>query len=153
VEVRYTVDGRQGSPTNITIEPAAPGIFSATGNGAGAGAITHADGSLVTAANPARPGEVLIMYVTGLGNTAPTVATGRLPTEASPAIAAVLVSVDGVQVTPVYAGRAGCCVGLDQINFAVPENSRTNAVVTVNINAGGRIANPVTLNIGAPVQP
>ena len=34
----------------------------------------------------------------------------------------------------------------------VPEDVRTNTVVTVNINSGGRIANQVTLNIGPPVQ-
>ena len=153
VEVRYTVDGRQSTPTNITIELAAPGLFTTTSNGTGAGAITHGDGSLVTAANPALPGEVLVLYATGLGATTPNVPTGRLPSEASPAAAAVFVIVDGQQVTPVYAGRAGCCAGLDQINFTVPENARTNSTITVNLSVAGRLGNPVTLQIGAPLPP
>ena len=91
------------------------------------------------------------MYVTGLGTTTPAVPTGALPTEASAANAPVLISVDGIETSPVFAGLAGCCVGLGQINFAVPGGVRTNTVVTVNINSGGRIANPVTLAIGAPL--
>lgn len=149
-DVRVTVDGRLGNTASINVDSTAPGIFTTTSNGVGAGAITHADGSIVSAGNPARPEEVLVLYATGLGGTTPAVPTGALPTEASPANATVLLSVDGIEVTPDYAGLAGCCVGLNQVNFKVPAGVRTNTNVAVTINVGGRIGNPVTLAIGAP---
>jgi hypothetical protein len=57
--VVVTVDGQTSAPEAVTLEAAAPGIFSMTGDGKGLGAITHANGALVTPANPAARGEVL----------------------------------------------------------------------------------------------
>lgn len=52
-----------------------PGDFFQVGN---LGAVQHAsDFSLVTEQNPARPGEVLVGYLTGLPVTQPTVPTGE----------------------------------------------------------------------------
>src|SRR6185503_5476383 len=114
-DVRVSVDGRQSTPQTISVESTSPGIFTQTSNGIGAGAFTHVDGSAVTAGNPARPSEVLILYATGLGATTPAVPTGALPTEASTANQTVTLSVDGITVTPDYAGLSGCCAGLNQI--------------------------------------
>src|SRR5437879_304445 len=47
---------------------------------------THADGSLVSADSPAKPGEVVVIYAFGLGKTSPPVKTG----EATPTPAPVL---------------------------------------------------------------
>jgi uncharacterized protein (TIGR03437 family) len=149
-DVRVTVDGRQGNIQSVTVDPTSPGIFTQTSDGIGAGAVTHADGSAVTAGNPARPSEVLILYVTGLGGTTPAAPTGALATEPSSVNQSVTLSVDGISVTPEFAGLSGCCVGLNQINFRVPAAVRTNTTVTVTLSAGGRIGNPVTLQIGAP---
>jgi hypothetical protein len=45
--------------------------------------VTHADGSQVSAQSPATPGEVVVVYAWGLGNTSPPVTTGELtPTPA-----------------------------------------------------------------------
>ena len=55
----------------IAVAPVAPAIFS--------GAILkRADNSLVTAANPAQAGDVLVVYLTGMGQTTLALATGRL---------------------------------------------------------------------------
>jgi hypothetical protein len=55
----------------IPVAPMAPAIFS--------GAILkRADNSLVTAGNPAQAGDVLVVYLTGMGQTTPALATGRL---------------------------------------------------------------------------
>ena len=88
-------------------------------------AIAHADGSWVTSATPARPGEELVAYAFGLG--APTtrfdtvsatpaagVPLGRPVSIAFPGIA----SQTGAQ--PDYVGLVGGSAGLYQINFHVP---------------------------------
>jgi uncharacterized protein (TIGR03437 family) len=41
-------------------------------------AVTHADGTLLTAASPAKPGEVVVIYATGLGETVPPVPAGQV---------------------------------------------------------------------------
>jgi uncharacterized protein (TIGR03437 family) len=40
-------------------------------------AVTHADGALVTASSPAKPGEVVVIYATGLGETVPPIPAGQ----------------------------------------------------------------------------
>ncbi len=94
-----------------------PGIFL---TGPRAGTIVHADYRLVTSLNPARPGETLLAFVTGLGPVTVPPATG-LPT------AGATSTLDPVRVTlarqdaPVsYSGLAPGFIGLYQVNFAVP---------------------------------
>jgi len=109
--------------------------------------VTHADGSLVTSASPARGGEVLVVYAVGLGLTNPLVRTGQAAVTAAPtnetfsldfdfrpnALAnqpVVLCSCPAsapncplpcpVLPQPLYAGLTPGFVGLYQINFIVP---------------------------------
>ncbi len=98
--------------------------------------ITHADGRLVSDANPAETGEALVMYAVGLGPTSPGVATGAAAGAAAEASAVVAfqfgedvlpkrpgsppVTLPDVP-KPLYAGLSPGSVGLYQINFRVPE--------------------------------
>jgi uncharacterized protein (TIGR03437 family) len=46
--------------------------------------VAHADGSTVSATNPAKPGEELIAYAVGLGQTSPASVTGQIVTQSAP---------------------------------------------------------------------
>jgi len=116
--------------------------------------ITHADGTLVTAQQPAKPGEVLVMYALGLGRTIPPAQTGAAPAE--PLALENFVGLDfnfslnaapraagpEPRVRPLYAGAVPGFVGLYQINSQVPpmppatpvceEWTQTNLTVTVS---------------------
>src|SRR5262249_23480575 len=46
--------------------------------------VAHADGTLVSAKNPAKGGEELVAYAVGLGQTNPPLATGKLVTAPAP---------------------------------------------------------------------
>jgi uncharacterized protein (TIGR03437 family) len=93
--------------------------------------VTHADGSPVTAKNPAKPGELLVAYGVGLGQTNPPLATGKLVTAAAPtqttfgldfnfrSNALATKPLPGAP-QPLYAGATPGFVGLYQINFIVP---------------------------------
>lgn len=104
-------------------------------------AITHSDGTIVNAANPASPGEQLVLYAVGLGPVSPRVPSGE-PSPTSPATASVTMSFEfrpdaaptnpAVPVshsipptyivgTPVFSGLSPGFVGLYQINFIVPD--------------------------------
>jgi uncharacterized protein (TIGR03437 family) len=101
--------------------------------------VTHADGSMVTAASPAQGNEALVAYAVGLGLTTPAVATGQAATTATPTYETFnldfnfrrnSLATQPIQPTgllqpilprPVYSGLAPGFVGLYQINFVLPE--------------------------------
>jgi hypothetical protein len=88
-------------------------------------AITHANGSWVTTAAPARPGEELVAYAFGLGAPATRFDTvSATPAGGVPLGRPVGISFTGVvsqpAAAPDYVGLVGGSAGLYQINFHVP---------------------------------
>lgn len=61
-------DGLAGPSVMITLSPSAPVLFQSDATTAIA---THGNGPLVTAAQPAQRGEIVVLYATGLGPTLP----------------------------------------------------------------------------------
>lgn len=81
-------------------------------------AAQHADYSLVDAAHPVQPGEVLLIYGTGFGATNPPVATGQLVATAEPLANSVQISIGGTNANVSFAGLVEA--GVYQFNVAVP---------------------------------
>jgi len=120
-----TVGGVKSNSVDVPLAPTSPGIFSLTSNGLGDGAILHADYSVVNHDNPALPGEILQVFLTGLGATNPIVPDGA----AAPAKTLALVSaplnvyVGGVLATNVqFKGLTPGLASLYQINVQIPAN-------------------------------
>lgn len=96
------------------------------------------DSSYVDAAHPAKPGEVLVIYLSGMGPTNPSVKSGDPAPGLEPLARVTLppkVTLDGQDVIPQFAGLTPGSVGLYQINFQVPVNAKSgdlNLVVTQN---------------------
>ena len=87
-------------------------------------AVTHAtDLKLVTATNPAAPGEVLSLFATGLGPTQPDVDPGKPFPSSPPAVvtSAVEVRVNGKPAEVLGAVGLPDTVDGYQVNFRVPE--------------------------------
>jgi uncharacterized protein (TIGR03437 family) len=124
----------------ITIVPVSPGVAALTD---GTLIAQHPDTTLVNALKPAKPGETIVMYLTGLGATNPPVATGAQASFAflTPVTTPVTVSVDSSPaITPAFAGLTPGGIGLYQVNFQVPPNARTG-LLNVVVMQGGVIAN------------
>lgn len=122
--VRFEVE-HQG----ITSEPqwggayfSAPGIFTLDGSGRGQGAILNQDLTINGASNPARPGEIVVIYATGAGQTDPPGVDGQLAIDVLPKpILPVSVKIGGIEAEIKYAGAAPLLVaGVLQVNAVVP---------------------------------
>ena len=121
--------------TQVNVTDTAPAIF--------ASAITHKDGSLVSTASPASPGEPLIIYMTGLGQVDGKIGSGQAA-PASPllrALAPVVVQIgDTMQVAPDFAGLTPGFVGVYQVNVVVPQNLQPK-VYPVRVSVKGVFSN------------
>ena len=112
-------------------------------------AVTHSnDFSLVTPAKPAAPGEILSMFVLGLGPTSPGVDPGQ-PFPSSPPAAVnspVDVKVNGVSAEVLAAvGDPGEVDGY-QVNFRVPTDAASGPA-TVQVSAAWIAGAPVNILI------
>ncbi len=91
--------------------------------------ITHADGSLVTAAAPAHAGETIVIYAVGLGITTPAVKSGEAAPSPQPTANAEPISISYftgqetlflTYIPPLFTGLVTGYVGLYQVNIKLP---------------------------------
>jgi uncharacterized protein (TIGR03437 family) len=139
VLVRYLNQGSNG--LTVSQAPAAPGIFTA-GGGTGQGAILNQNLSVNSAGNPANKGEVIVLYVTGEGQTNPAGITGKVTTTSptppltpQPVSGAVTVTIDGLPAAVQFYGEApGLVAGVMQVNAVVPQGASSgDAKVVVKV--------------------
>ncbi|MBM3787055.1 MAG: hypothetical protein FJW30_22080 [Acidobacteria bacterium] len=125
------------SKLNVMVEPSAPAIFTQTGTGSGPASALHAlTGELVTVSAPVHAGDVVSLYLTGLGAT--ETRDGLEWARLTPTV-----RMGAMEATVLYAGRAPGFAGLDQINFQVPSGAGAELVV----ESGGRPSNTATLPV------
>ncbi|MEO8130411.1 MAG: hypothetical protein ABI822_25145 [Bryobacteraceae bacterium] len=126
---------------DVMIEPAVPAVFALSGNGVGSAAATDAStGVVISPTAPARSGQSVALYATGLGATT---RVGSLD------VAAVnpTVTIGGRAARVLYAGRAPGFPGLDQINVEVPDGVASIRDSVVLVRSGFRVSNPVSLAV------
>ena len=109
----------------VPLAATAPGVFSMNANGLGDGAIRHADYSVVSQASPAKPGEIVQVYLTGLGAVNPAVPDGTAaPTSPLAKVTApVTAFIGGIQVSNIqFQGLSPGLASLYQLNLQIPSN-------------------------------
>jgi len=154
VNVVVSHDGVSSAPTPVTIGTFTPGIF-ASGTQAVA---TNLDGTLVWPANsvaglttrPAKPGDTIIVYATGLGAVTPTVDDGAPggPTTLHSVVTVPVVLVGGLSAQVAFAGLSPQFVGVNQLNIVIP-NVAAGSAVPIQIQVGGiTTPNTTTIAIG-----
>jgi uncharacterized protein (TIGR03437 family) len=113
------------APVTVPVFSFQPGIFTTDGR---RGIAVHAtDYSLVAPDNPARRGETIVIYATGLGPVNPPIGTGMAADPQNLMFAANPVSVvfGTERAAPMFAGLAPGFAGLFQINVTVPDAAPT----------------------------
>jgi uncharacterized protein (TIGR03437 family) len=144
------LNGVRSSSTLLTVAPAAPGIFTVTQNGQGRGAVLRSsDFSAVTEQRPARAGEILSVFATGLGSVTPSVESGSPASSSTLSVTRITPSatLGGISVPVRFSGLAPSFVGLYQVNIEVPTGLASGPqplVLTSNTVA----SNAVTVQIG-----
>jgi uncharacterized protein (TIGR03437 family) len=135
VQLILRTPGGVSDTFNLTILPAAPSVFRAEDNPV---IVRTKNEFLVTPSNPVHKRDILVIYLTGLGATAPLVEPGA-PAPASPLAQAVTpptVTLGGVPLQVQFAGLSPGSVGLYQINVSVPSNVPLGLQVPLTINQG-----------------
>ena len=146
VTATVTVNGTTMSQ-NLTVAPAAPGIFTIDASGKGDGVIVHANNSLISAANPAAAGETIVIYATGLGATTPVFATGAAANQMNTTVMPVSVTIGGKAAAVVYSGLTQSLVGLYQINTIVPPGVTGSQPVVVTVDGQYTSPGGVTVSL------
>ncbi|MGE5571163.1 MAG: hypothetical protein ACM3S5_19180 [Rhodospirillales bacterium] len=156
VFLRVETSRGQSEPATLTLVQQSFGLFSSSASGAGPGAIQNfvsADSyPLNTLISPARPGQTVVLWGTGLG---PIEDDDALPAKFGEILPRAEVFVGGRRVTTIeYQGRSPGSAGLDQINVVLPQDIITGCHVPVVVKtSGGVISNTVTMAISADGRP
>ena len=166
-----TVNVGQGvANTTVAVQTVSPGIFeTAMSDGAKRAVVVRDDGTFADIGtafpNPARRGENVRIYVTGLGPSIPSVGTNQIQNPNADLIGrdaivagtvqVGLSGVGGVQV--VSARQAPNLIGVYEIQFTVPSNAPTGNDVVISVGvipAGASSGTPAVQSQGSkiPIQ-
>lgn len=129
---------QESNRVTVPVARTAPGVYSLTQNGLGPGAVLRSDFSVLTSMNPARRGDTILVYLTGLGALNPALQDGApaSTTVLSAAVENVNVSIGGQRATVSFAGAAPGFAGLYQLNVVVPASAPlgNNVPLTIETN-------------------
>jgi uncharacterized protein (TIGR03437 family) len=143
----------QGMPevsSDFAIVRNAPGLFPAVIDGQTYAMVMHEDGTPVTAAAPAKAGELLTAYGTGFGPTDhPRPEAVAVPaTPPYRILDSVTIQVGGSVFTPESAVAAPGHVGIDAVQFRLDSSAPSGAAIPIYLTVNGVTSN--TLNL--PIQ-
>jgi uncharacterized protein (TIGR03437 family) len=146
--VVVTTSAGASNSFNVNVVAQSPSIFILDDKGTGA-VVKNADFSLVTADNRAKAGDVLVVYLTGLGQTTPSVTTGGLvvpPSGGFNNTGTVTVTIGGQNATVVYSIASPNFAGLYQTAVTVP-SGLTGSSAPLILRSGTTASNTVNIAI------
>ena len=124
-----------------------PGIFQVVLPEGLFAAVLHSDFSTVTPEKPARPSEVAVLFLTGLGPTDPLVDTNVPgPVPAPTTVIEPTVTVDGLLAKVLGSFYAPTLVAVYQINFVIPPAVGSGNLKIV-VTAGGASSLPLLIPV------
>ena len=152
---QVVVNGSKSNLVTVYVDNSAPGIYTLTQDGTGAGAILHADYSGVSDKSPAKPGETVLMFMNGLGPVTPQVGDGvaasSSPLSVSDEFAGIGVFLtDGEDFTPatvLFASLAPGIAGLYQVNFTLPTSGLQDGDVQVVFDTNEALNQMSTISV------
>ena len=155
-QLEIATDGLAGNRIAVPIAPFAPGIFTAGSSGTGQGAVLINGSALLACprssswqGRPAKAGEWLNVYCTGLGAVNGPPATGSAAPADSlfPTLSPAHVKIGGQDASVSFSGLAAGYAGLYQVNVQVPYDLPGGDAIPLQIEIGGVLSNVVTVAI------
>ena len=160
--VQVVSGGTPGNARSIAITATSPRLLLFPGN---YGIAFNTDGSIPLpssqvvppfVSHPAKPGDVLVIYGVGFGQTSPVAVEGIAANGAPLLQNAATTTVDlggpigiGVTTTAGYSGLMPTAVGLYQINVTVPLNVPLSNSLPVTATVGGATSNIFNIAVSA----
>jgi uncharacterized protein (TIGR03437 family) len=132
------IDGKPDASQSFMVSRNAPGLFGTATDASVFAVATHQDGSVVSVGSPARRGEVVTLYGTGLGPYNPMPVDGLpVPAGAKYTLAdPVKVVMGNIHADPVWAGAAAGRVGVAAVQLKIDDSvpHATNVAMKLHIN-------------------
>jgi|GEM_PF-1344362 len=145
-------NGQLSPPQTLPVVSTAPGIFTLNYGSGAAVAFNAVTNALITASNPARPGDYVTIYIAGDGAMDPQPADGAPAAGVLSATrAAKGALVGGVPAAVDYSGGApGFVAGLTQANIIIPDGTPVGDAISLVLSYGAIETQPnVTIPVGA----
>ena len=160
-QVVLTYNGLTTPPATITVAPTRLGLFFQQVNGVSMAIAQNVNSAtdypLNLPGNPAKPGQYVILWGTGMGpiNGADNVAPSTVNAVGNMNNVPVTITVGGVNAPSQYAGRQAQTAAVDNVYFIVPNGVPYGCQIPVLVTAGGVVANNTNISItqdGSPCQ-
>jgi len=146
--------GSLSNTLNITLVPFAPAIFTTNSQGTGqaaalVGASLAAPTGAFSGSHPAKPGDSVAIFCTGLGSVtnAPDPGAPALANPLSHTLGTPVVTLGGGKVSPTFSGLAPGFVGLYQVNIQIPSGAPSGSAVPLVLMIGGVSSNTATIAV------
>ena len=140
MDVVVTNNGLTSGTASVQVQANAPSLFLI--NSDKYVAATHSDNKsligpttlIANTTTPAKPGETVVLYGNGFGQTVPAVTNGQIVTTAAPLAGTATVTVNNTSATVVFSGLVA--PGLYQFNVVLPA-TLPDGDVPVVVGIGG----------------
>jgi uncharacterized protein (TIGR03437 family) len=141
--LQVVYNGLASATAPIRVVPSAFGIFTINQAGSGPAVVTDPNFRVNLITDVFRPGDVAIVWGTGLGPVSGPEAERPLPGDLP---VNVQVLVGGRPAEVLGKSRSGCCAGLDQIAFRIPADVE-GCYVPLVVRAGNVLSNYTSMSI------
>jgi uncharacterized protein (TIGR03437 family) len=153
VSVVVTNNGVASAPATAQLQALAPAFFQYPGTSYVAASrlpdyAPVADPAALPGTVAARPGDLVVLWGTGFGDTNPPVPAGTTVSGAPQVATAPTVTVGGIQAEVESAGLTTGCAGLYQVTIRIPPTAAGRVAVQASVG-GVRTADGVNLFIAA----
>lgn len=137
--VKITVSGGSSTIDNVPVLAVHPGIFeTADTTGRKYAVVTKdIDGSYVSTSNPAGRGDVIRVYLTGLGQVTPSTATNRAGIAGQNVLAPIIVGVNNAGVQLGTAEYMPGVIGVYMVTFTVPADAPSGSSIPLSFGVTG----------------
>ncbi|MDP8980923.1 MAG: hypothetical protein M3O35_10060 [Acidobacteriota bacterium] len=122
-----TINAANGTSTtlnNVQVAPYSPGIFATTNFGPPQAVVLRSNG-YVTPSNPAHQGDIVKMFVTGMGQVSPPTSTNVAGTGNQSIVARFDIGVNDMGVQVISSEYAPGLIGVYIITFKIPDDAAT----------------------------